>query len=177
MELYSLCSEAAGIAGINPEDIGIPENNYVRKIDLVSSGKFDESTLIDYDDNDFVLLKDVVKGSFLISVSMDSSVFTRGNVQINNGQTGSNVSLEVDLDDYVTVKCNLNNLEDVFDGWYKDGMKISENKEYTFQAKGEVELVAKIFYMDINKSSLQFESSGGTMNIDISSNTGFTISW
>ena len=176
MELYSLCREAAEIAGISPESIGVDSNNYVRKRDLVSSGKFDVSALTGYGDNDFILLKDVVKGSFLISASIDNSVFTRGNVQINNGQTGSNVFLEVDLNDYVTVRCNLNNPEDVFDGWYKDGMKMSGNKEYTFQAKDEVELTAKIFYMDINNSSLLFENSGGTMSVNVSSNTGFTIS-
>ena len=175
-ELYATCLESADIAGIETSDIGIPENNYVRKIDLVESGKFDVSYLQDYSDNDFILLKDVVRGSFIISVAIEQSALDRGQVQINGGSLGSSAELEVDIDTPITVKCVMNNSGDVFDGWYEDGMKMSTSLEYSFLAKKEVSLTAKILYMDLSQSSLQFASSGGTLSITVSSNTGFTIS-
>lgn len=42
---------------ITPEEIGVPANNYVRKKELIATGKFDESALASYTDNEFVLLK------------------------------------------------------------------------------------------------------------------------
>lgn len=176
MENYSLCKEAAAIAETSPEDIGVPANNYVRKVDLVSSGKFDSSLLDNYNDNDFVLLKDVVRGGYRVNIEINGDVSSRGTVQINDGPAGSSASLEVDLNDSVTIKCNLNNDGDAFDGWYENGMKMSQNKEYTFQVRKDVNFIAKIFYMDLSKNSLQFEISGGVLNIQVTSNIGFTIS-
>ena len=175
-ELYATCKEAASIAGIKVSEIGIPEKNYVRKIDLVESGKFDVSYLEGYLDNDFILLKDVIKGSFIISVSIEESVLNRGNVQINDGPLGSSNELEVNGNTNITVKCVMNNYGDVFDGWYENDMKISNSLEYSFLAKKDCYLIAKIFYMDLSKDNLQFDIVGGEDELIVSSNTGFTIS-
>lgn len=176
MELYCLGSEAADIGGILVEDSGFAPNDYVTKEDLLSAGKFDYRLFEDYNEKDYVLKKHVVKGEFTVSVNIEESSLTRGKIQINDGELLDSASIKMDLNSSVTVKCSITNPDDVFLGWFVDGMKMSSDLTYTFVVENNIELEARIAYMDVSLSSLSFTSSGGTQQITITSNTGFTIS-
>lgn len=82
---FATSQEAADTVNITPEEIGVPANNYVRKKELIATGKFDESALASYTDNEFVLLKDLAQGSFTITLALNSDITSRGTVQINDG--------------------------------------------------------------------------------------------
>ena len=75
---FATSQEAADTVNITPEEIGVPANNYVRKKELIATGKFDESALASYTDNEFVLLKDLAQGSFTITLALNSDITSRG---------------------------------------------------------------------------------------------------
>jgi hypothetical protein len=175
MENYSTSKQAADIVGITPEDIGVSEKNFVRKKELISAGKFDKEPLSSYGDNDFILLKDIQKGSFLISISLNSDVTSRASVEIDNGEAGTNASKEVAVGEKVVLKCNLLKEGDVFDGWYKGGEKVSSEATYSFTVENEVNLVAKILYLDVSPTSLEFEAVGGNSEFRVDSNVSWNI--
>lgn len=174
---FATSQEAADIVGITPSDIGVPANHYVRKKDLIATGKFDESSLSAYADKEFVLLKDIEKGSFMITLTLNSDVADRGTVQIGSGTPGATVSAEVNAGDEIIAKCNMTKSGDVFIGWFKGDERVSTNASYSFTATQEVSLVAKIAYIDVNPTSISFGADGGTKSLTIKSNVStWTVS-
>lgn len=173
---YSTSKQAADIAGITPETIGVSANNYVRKKELILTGKFNSDSLSSYEDNEYVLLKDISIGTVQVSLSINSDSSGRGLVQINNGVTDETVSEAVTIGDQVTVKCTLKNLGDVFDGWYSGSVKISSDQTYQFSANENTILTAKILYIDVDPESLDFENLGGNKTFQVSSNVDWSIS-
>lgn len=175
MQNFSTSKQAADVAGITPEDIGVAANNFVRKKDLVATGKFSADSLTGYSDNDYVLIKDIAKGTFQVTLSLNSDVQGRGTVQINDGEAGQNATLEVNVGESITAKCNLTNEEDVFDGWYDGNSKVSSNQNYTFEVQKSITLVAKILYLDVTPTSLDFEPAGGEKTFEVSSNVSWSV--
>lgn len=173
---YSTSKEAADVVGITPDDIGAPANNYVRKKELIATGKFDADSLAAYGDNDYVLLKDISHGSFQISLAINSDVTGRGTVQLNDGAPGDTASLNISAGVQVTAKCNLNNIGDKFDGWYNGLTKISSNTTYVFTVTGTTSLTAKIFYLDAAPATLSFDESGGDQAFQVLTNLDWSIS-
>ena len=167
---FAKCLEAASAVDITPEEIGVNGNDYVRKKDLASTGKFDEEQLQAYGDNDYVRLQDIAVGIVSLSVNLDTTSSGRGTVQINSGTVGPSSSVNVNVGDSVTVKCDLTFDTDVFDGWYNGSDKVSSNVEYTFNIEGNTSLTAKILYLDVSPTSLDFESDGGTKTLTVDSN-------
>nr|DAI06542.1 MAG TPA: cellulase [Herelleviridae sp.] len=173
---FATSQEAATVAGITPADIGVPANNYVRKKELVATGKFDEAGLASYTDNEFVLLKDIAQGSVTISLAMASDIVSRGTVQINNGTAGATASLSVDVGDQIVAKCNLSSSNDKFDGWYNGNTKVSSDMNYSFTATANISLTAKAFYLDVTPTSLDFVAGGETKTLTVTTNTNWTVS-
>lgn len=173
---YATSKQAADTVGITPGDIGITANNYVRKRDLIATGKFDATSLASYGDNDFIMLKDIAQGTFQVALSVSSDVTSRGTVQINSGTAGATASAEVGAGTQVTAKCNLTRSGDSFDGWYNGSTKVSSSATYTFTATQAVSLVAKIFYLDVTPTSLDFDTAGGSKTFQVSSNVSWTVS-
>lgn len=173
---YATSKQAADTVGITPDVIGVPANNYVRKKELVATGKFDADALASYGNNDYVMLKDIAQGTFQVALSINSDVTSRGTVQLNGGAAGATASAEVSAGSQVTAKCNLTKSGDVFDGWYKGATKVSSSATYTFTATEAVSLVAKIFYLDVTPTSLDYDAAGGSKIFQVSTNVNWTVS-
>ena len=92
---YATSKQAADTVGITPDAIGVPANNYVRKKELVATGKFDADALASYGNNDYVMLKDIAQGTFQVALSINSGVTSRGTVQVNGGTACATASAEV----------------------------------------------------------------------------------
>ena len=92
---YATSKQAADSVGITPGDIGVAANDYVRKKELIATNKFDADALASYGNNDYVMLKDIAKGAFQVTLSVNSDVTSRGTVQINNGTAGATATAEV----------------------------------------------------------------------------------
>ena len=102
-----------------------------------------------------------------ISVSMDSSSSSRGSVSGGGTYT---------IGSTATVTCSFNS-GDVFDGWYEGGTRVSTDASYSFTVTGARSLVAKVLYLDVSPSSLNFGAGGGTQSFTISTNIdGWSIS-
>ena len=102
-----------------------------------------------------------------ISVSMDSSSSGRGSVSGGGTYT---------IGSTATVTCSFNS-GDVFDGWYEGGTRVSTDASYSFTVTGARSLVAKVLYLDVSPSSLNFGAGGGTQSFTISTNIdGWSIS-
>ena len=166
---FATSQEAADTVNITPEEIGVPANNYVRKKELIATGKFDES--------EFVLLKDLAQGSFTITLALNSDITSRGTVQINDGAAGATAQATVDLGDQVLAKCNLTSPDDAFDGWYEGDTKVSSDKNYSFTATKNVSLVAKAMYIDVTPTSLEYTAAGGEQTLTVTTNVNsWTVS-
>lgn len=174
---FATSQEAADTVNITPEEIGVPANNYVRKKELIATGKFDESALASYTDNEFVLLKYLAQGSFTITLALNSDITSRGTVQINDGAAGATAQATVDLGDQVLAKCNLTSPDDAFDGWYEGDTKVSSDKNYSFTATKNVSLVAKAMYIDVTPTSLEYTAAGGEQTLTVTTNVNsWTVS-
>lgn len=174
---FATSKEAADTVGITPDDIGVPANNYVRKKELVATGKFDEEALQPYGDNEFVLLKDIATGAVTITLALNSDITSRGTVQINDGTAGATATASLDVGDQVLAKCNLTNPDDVFDGWYEGDTKVSSERNYSFTATKDVSLVAKAMYLDVSPTSLNYTPVGGEQTLTVTTNVNsWTVS-
>ena len=76
----------------------------------------------------------------------------------------------------MTAQCNLTKSGDVFDGWYMGATKESSRATYTFTATAAVSLVAKIFYLDVTPTSLDYDAAGGSKTFQVSTNVNWTVS-
>lgn len=106
--------------------------------------------------------------SYTIGVALHSSNPGRGTV--TDGGTYSYGAS-------VTVKCTLSKSGDVFDGWYNGSTRVSTSLSYTFSCTGAVSLTAKILFIDVSPTSLDYTASGGSKTITVTSNVGsWTVS-
>lgn len=106
--------------------------------------------------------------SYTIGVALHSSNPGRGTV--TGGGTYSYGAS-------VTVKCTLSKSGDVFDGWYNGSTRVSTSLSYTFSCTGAVSLTAKILFIDVSPTSLDYTASGGSKTITVTSNVGsWTVS-
>lgn len=166
--------EAAAIAGIEVSEIGVEANNFVRKKELLATGKFLPTLLQKYGDDSFILTKDVAKGTVIITVAVDDSIIDRATVQIGNDAGSTSVSKEVMIGTEITVNCNFKE-GDVFEGWYSGDVQISTEASYTFEVTEAVNFIAKVNYIDISPETLSFNNGVGEQSIDIESNVDWEI--
>ena len=171
-------SAAAVIGGVTVAQLGCSSGDeFPTKGGLIDSGgAFDASRLENYDDDDFVLENDVVLGQSLVELQMNGDVYERGNVQLDNGSLAPSVAVICVQGDTVTAKCILDDASDLVLGWYdEDDELVSTDQNYAFTVNGDINLTAKVAYMDINKSALQFGYNAASNQIYIESNIGWSI--
>ena len=72
--------------------------------------------------------------------------------------------------DAVTVGCSMKSSDDMFGGWFVDGSKVSDSTSYTFNVQNNTDLIALVYYIDVEPSSLTFEAAGGTKTFSVKSN-------
>ena len=103
-----------------------------------------------------------------ITVALDASSAGRGSV---SGGGSYNIGASC------TVQCAMNNANDVFDGWYEGNMKVSSSQNYTFTVSAARSLRAKILYLDVTPTSLDFGAGGGSETLTVSTNVdSWTVS-
>ena len=108
------------------------------------------------------------KQYFAVAVQLDSTSAGRGSVS-GGGTVAYGTSM--------TVTCTMSKPGDVFDGWYEGSTRVSTSLSYTFSVTKARTLVAKILYIDVTPTSLDYEAGGGTKTITVTSNVGsWTVS-
>ena len=108
------------------------------------------------------------KQYFAVAVQLDSTSAGRGSVT-GGGTFAYGTS--------ITVECTMSKSGDVFDGWYEGTTRVSTSLSYTFTVTKARTLVAKILYIDVAPTSLDYEAGGGTKTITVTSNVGsWTVS-
>lgn len=172
--MFATSKYAASIALTTPEVIGVPPYRFVRKKDLVSSGRFNVTKLAGYSNNEFIKRADVALGLFGITLSVNSDAITRATVQIGSGTPGTSVQQEASVGDTITISCNMIQ-GDIFNGWYSGSTKISSSAIYTFTMQDRMNLVARVNFLVVNPSVLNFTSKDSPRTLTISTNVIWNI--
>lgn len=108
------------------------------------------------------------KQYFAVAVQLDATSAGRGSVS-GGGTVAYGTSM--------TVTCTMSKPGDVFDGWYEGSTRVSTSLSYTFSVTKARTLVAKILYIDVTPTSLDYEAGGGIKTITVTSNVGsWTVS-
>lgn len=66
-----------------------------------------------------------------------------------------------------------------FGGWWKDGFKVSDDVTLSVTVDANKTYIAKFTqdpYLELNKTSLTFEATGGTQTVNVTSNVEWTVS-
>lgn len=66
-----------------------------------------------------------------------------------------------------------------FSGWWKDGVKVSDDVTLSVTVDADKTYIAKFTqdpYLELDKTSLTFEAAGGTKTVNITSNVEWTVS-
>lgn len=65
--IYAIGQEAADIGGISLSTLGVAANSFVRKYELVATGKYTSSSLTSYANNEYVKLSDISLGNIPVT--------------------------------------------------------------------------------------------------------------
>lgn len=155
-------SSASSVATLLPED-----TNYRYEFD----GWYEGSNKVSSDlqlavsnivsDRTFVARARRISKAVNITVQLEASSSGRGSV---SGGGSYNIGSQC------TVRCTMNNPDDIFDGWYEGSLKVSSDLNYTFTVAKARTLAAKILYLDVAPASLEFGATGGTETLTVSTN-------
>lgn len=66
-----------------------------------------------------------------------------------------------------------------FGGWWKDGVKVSDDVTFSVTVDADKTYIAKFTqdpYLELDKTSLTFEAAGGTQTVNVTSNVEWTVS-
>lgn len=66
-----------------------------------------------------------------------------------------------------------------FGGWWKDGVKVSDDVTFSVTVDADKTYIAKFTqdpYLELDKTSLTFDATGGTQTVNITSNVKWTVS-
>lgn len=66
-----------------------------------------------------------------------------------------------------------------FGGWWKDGVKVSDDITFSVTVDADKTYIAKFTqdpYLELDKTSLTFEAAGGTQTVNVTSNVEWTVS-
>lgn len=115
---------------------------------------------------------------FTLTVRTDTNDTTQGGVGI-----GSAKNLAADSGEFVdgtTATIHATAAEGYsFDGWWKDGVKVSDDVNFSVTVDATKTYIAKFIqdpYLNLDKTSLEFEAAGGTQTVNVTSNVEWTIS-
>lgn len=115
---------------------------------------------------------------FTLTVGTDTNDTTQGGVGI-----GSAKNLATDSGEFVdgtTATIHATAAEGYsFGGWWKDGVKVSDDVNFSVTVDATKTYIAKFTrdpYLNLDKTSLEFEAAGGTQTVNVTSNVEWTIS-
>lgn len=115
---------------------------------------------------------------FTLTVKTDTNDTTQGGVGI-----GSAKNLATDSGEFVdgtTATIHATAAEGYsFGGWWKDGVKVSDDVNLSVTVDTTKTYIAKFTrdpYLNLDKTSLEFEATGGTKTVNVTSNVEWTVS-
>ena len=115
---------------------------------------------------------------FTLTVRTDTNDTTQGGVGI-----GSAKNLATDSGEFVdgtTATIHATAAEGYsFGGWWKDGVKVSDDVNFSVTVDATKTYIAKFTrdpYLNLDKTSLEFEAAGGTQKVNVTSNVEWTVS-
>lgn len=115
---------------------------------------------------------------FTLTVRTDTNDTTQGGVGI-----GSAKNLATDSGEFVdgnTATIHATAAEGYsFGGWWKDGVKVSDDVNLSVTVDTTKTYIAKFTrdpYLNLDKTSLEFEAAGGTQTVNVTSNVEWTVS-
>lgn len=115
---------------------------------------------------------------FTLTVRTDTNDITQGGVGI-----GSAKNLATDSGEFVdgtTATIHATAAEGYsFGGWWKDGVKVSDDVNFSVTVDAIKTYIAKFtqgHYLNLDKTSLEFEAAGGTQTVNVTSNVKWTVS-
>lgn len=115
---------------------------------------------------------------FTLTVKTDTNDTTQGGVGI-----GSAKNLATDSGEFVdstTATIHATAAEGYsFGGWWKDGVKVSDDVNLSITVDATKTYIAKFTrdpYLNLDKTSLEFEATGGTQTVNVTSNVEWTVS-
>lgn len=115
---------------------------------------------------------------FTLTVRTDTNDTTQGGVGI-----GSAKNLATDSGEFVdgtTATIHAIAAEGYsFGGWWKDGVKVSDDVNFSVTIDATKTYIAKFTrdpYLNLDKTSLEFEATGGTQTVNVTSNVEWTVS-
>lgn len=115
---------------------------------------------------------------FTLTVRTDTNDTTQGGVGIGNAK-----NLATDSGEFVdgtTATIHATAAEGYsFGGWWKDGVKISDDVNFSVTVDATKTYIAKFTrdpYLNLDKTSLEFEAAGGTQTVNVTSNVEWMIS-
>lgn len=115
---------------------------------------------------------------FTLTVRTDTNDTTQGGVGI-----GSAKNLATDSGEFVdgtTATIHATAAEGYsFGGWWKDGVKVSDDINFSVTVDATKTYIAKFTqdpYLNLDKTSLEFEAAGGTQTVNVTSNVEWTVS-
>ena len=115
---------------------------------------------------------------FTLTVRTDTNDTTQGGVGI-----GSAKNLATDSGEFVdgtTATIHATAVEGYsFGGWWKDGVKVSDDVNFSITIDATKIYIAKFTqdsYLNLDKTSLEFDAIGGTQTVNVTSNVEWTVS-
>ena len=115
---------------------------------------------------------------FTLTVRTDTNNTTQGGVGI-----GSAKNLATDSGEFVdgtTATIHATAVEGYsFGGWWKDGVKVSDDVNFSITIDATKIYIAKFTqdsYLNLDKTSLEFDAIGGTQTVNVTSNVEWTVS-
>lgn len=115
---------------------------------------------------------------FTLTVRTDTNDTTQGGVGI-----GSAKNLATDSGEFVdgtTATIHATAAEGYsFGGWWKDGVKVSDDVNFSVTVDATKTYIAKFTrdpYLNLDKTSLEFDAIGGTQTVNVTSNVEWTVS-
>lgn len=115
---------------------------------------------------------------FTLTVRTDTNDTTQGGIGI-----GSAKNLAIDSGEFVdgtTATIHATAAEGYsFGSWWKDGVKISDDVNFSVTVDATKTYIAKFTrdpYLNLDKTSLEFEAAGGTQTVNVTSNVEWTVS-
>ena len=115
---------------------------------------------------------------FTLTVRTDTNDTTQGGVGI-----GSAKNLAIDSGEFVdgtTATIHATAAKGYsFGGWWKDGVKVSDDVNFSVTVDATKTYIAKFTrdpYLNLDKTSLEFEAAGGTQTVNVTSNVEWTVS-
>lgn len=115
---------------------------------------------------------------FTLTVRTDTNDTTQGGVGI-----GSAKNLATDSGEFVdgtTATIHATAAEGYsFGGWWKDEVKVSDDVNFSVTVDATKTYIAKFIqdpYLNLDKTSLEFEAAGGTHTVNVTSNVKWTVS-